>query len=341
MKTIKTLVALAVVAVMASCSNSRYADLPDGVYADIKVEKGPELLVKLDIENTPMTAGNFVALAEGTMKDVDSAYVGKKYYDGLVFHRVIRDFMVQTGDPDGTGAGGPGYMFPNETREDIKHHAGVIAMANAGANTNGSQFYITEAETPWLDGGYTVFGELVNPADVEKVKLVNQGDKIKEVVIVRRGEKAQAWDAYAAFADNKARIEKEIADAAAAIQAQVDSLFATAEVLESGVKILWEKKPKTKPYPNGSKARVHYTGTLLDGKVFDSSVTRGQAFEFDLGAGQVIKGWEEAVARMPIGSKAKVYLPSYMAYGEYGAGGIIPPNADLIFEIEILPKEKK
>ena len=340
MKSIKTIIlALATVAV-ASCN--KYSELPDGIYADIKVEKGPELLVKLDYQNTPMTVGNFVALAEGTMEgDIDPAYKGKKYYDGVVFHRVIRDFMIQTGDPKGTGEGNAGYFFPNEVSDSIKHHPGVIAMANAGANTNSSQFYITEAETPWLDGGYSVFGALVDSADVAKVKMVQQGDKIKEVVIVRKGEEAKNWNAYQAFSEGKAKIEAQIAEKEALLKAEIDSTFATAEVLPSGVKILFIEKGKGKAYKAGQTARVNYTGMFTDGKVFDSSLSAGrEPFEFTLGAGQVIKGWDEAVALIPVGSKAKVYLPSSMAYGERGVGPI-PANTDLIFDIEVLPTQKK
>ncbi|MDD4819306.1 MAG: peptidylprolyl isomerase [Flavobacteriales bacterium] len=337
MKTLKTIILALCVVSLSSCG--KYSKLPDGIYADIKVEKGPELLLKLDTVNTPMTTGNFVALAEGTMTEgIDPAYQGKKYYDGLVFHRVIRDFMIQTGDPKGTGEGGPGYQFPNEVSDVVKHHAGVIAMANAGADTNGSQFYITEAETPWLDGGYSIFGELVDTADVAKVKMVNQGNKIKEVVIVRKGKSAEKWDAVKAFTEGKTKIEAEHAAKAAALKATIDSTFATAEVLPSGVKILYIEKGKGKPYKAGETARVNYTGMFLDGKVFDSSLSEGRTpFEFTLGAGQVIKGWDEAVAVIPVGSKAKVYLPSDMAYGQRGVGPI-PANTDLIFDIEVLKK---
>ncbi len=341
---LKKLLLAGIVAVMAvSCD--KYTDLPDGIYASVKTDKGTELLLRLDYENTPMTVGNFVALAEGTMKgELDTAFAGKKYYDGLVFHRVIRGFMIQGGDPTGTGAGGPGYEFPNETSDSIKHRPGVIAMANAGPDTNGSQFYITEAETPWLDGNYTVFGCLVNPEDVSKVSTVEQGDRIKEVKIIRRGEKAADWDAYKAFSENKPLVEarnKAIAEEkAAAVKAAVDAKFADATVTESGLKVLVTEKGKGRRYKAGEQATVHYTGTLEDGTIFDSSVAHGKPFTFTLGRGEVIKGWDEAVAMLPIGTKATVYLPSDLAYGQRGAAGVIPPGANLIFDIEILEPQK-
>ena len=181
--------------------------------------------------------------------ELDTAFAGKKYYDGLVFHRVIRGFMTQGGDPTGTGAGGPGYEFPNETSDSIKHRPGVIAMANAGPDTNGSQFYITEAETPWLDGNYTVFGCLVNPEDVSKVSTVEQGDRIKEVKIIRRGEKAADWDAYKAFSENKPLVRSTVTKPSPKKKLQpwkaaVDAKFADATVTESGLKVLVTEKGK-------------------------------------------------------------------------------------------------
>jgi len=220
--------------------------MQDGLYAKIRTSKG-DILVKLEDEKTPVTVANFVGLAEGSIKNT-AKKEGEPYYDGLKFHRVINDFMIQGGDPTGTGAGGPGYEFPNETSDSIKHRPGVIAMANAGPDTNGSQFYITEAETPWLDGNYTVFGCLVNPEDVSKVSTVEQGDRIKEVKIIRRGEKAADWDAYKAFSENKPLVEarnKAIAEEkAAAVKAAVDAKFADATVTESGLKVMVTEKGK-------------------------------------------------------------------------------------------------
>jgi len=129
-----------------------------------------EIVCELFAKDAPKTVNNFVFLAK------------EKFYDGTVFHRVIADFMVQGGDPTGTGRGGPGYRFEDETTGNPNKHApGTLSMANAGPNTNGSQFFITHVETSWLDGKHTVFGKVLKGKDV--VDAVQQGDKLVSVTI--------------------------------------------------------------------------------------------------------------------------------------------------------------
>ncbi len=181
----------------------------DGLYAKLHTTRG-EVTIKLEHEKTPGTVGNFVGLAEGNLEN-EAKPQGNPYYDGLKFHRVIPDFMVQGGDPKGTGVGGPGYQFEDEIHPDLKHdRPGILSMANAGPGTNGSQFFITHVATPWLDGKHTVFGHVVEGQDV--VNDIKQGDKIDKVEIIREGESAKNYNAVESFRQfNGAKAEREAA----------------------------------------------------------------------------------------------------------------------------------
>lgn len=175
------------------------AELPDGIYANFDTSKG-EIVVRLFHKKAPMTVGNFVGLAEGSMPWRDQSGKEQKsaFYDGLVFHRVIADFMVQGGDPLGQGHGGPGYQFPDEFHSDLVHDKpGILSMANAGPGTNGSQFFITHVPTPWLDSKHSVFGEVVSGMEI--VNAIEGGDKINKLSILRIGKDAKAFDAVAEF----------------------------------------------------------------------------------------------------------------------------------------------
>lgn len=175
----------------------------DGIYAQINITEG-DVLIRLEMEKAPLTVANFVALAEGTMPN-DFRSKGEPYYDGLKFHRVINvangdsyNFMIQGGDPDGNGSGGPGYQFRNEIHPLLTHSgAGILAMANSGPNTNGSQFYITNDKQTSLDGSYNVFGKVVEGQD--RVNQTLQGDKIHYVAIIRVGDEATNFDALTTF----------------------------------------------------------------------------------------------------------------------------------------------
>jgi len=317
---------------------AKVANPNDGIFAEIETTKG-KIVLRLEYKKTPVTVANFISLAEGTNPKVSETYKGKKFYDGLKFHRVIKDFMIQGGDPLGNGTGGPGYAFKDEIT-DLKHtKGGILSMANSGPKTNGSQFFITHKETSWLDGKHTVFGSVVTGMEV--VNAIEQNDAITKMTIVRKGDEASKFNATKVFEDyflNKDAEDAKEAAAQAAAQAATNAKalkqFETAVSTASGLKyIVLKEGTGAKPVAT-SNVKVHYTGSLLDGKVFDSSVQRGQPIDF--GLNQVIPGWTEGVQLMTEGSKYKFLIPSKLAYGERGAGGVIPPNSDLIFEVELI-----
>lgn len=307
--------------------------MKDGIYARFTTSKG-EVLVNLEYEKVPGTVGNFVALAEGNLEN-EAIPQGKPYYDGLKFHRVISDFMVQGGDPAGTGAGGPGYQFDDEFHPDLKHDApGVLSMANAGAGTNGSQFFITHVATPWLDGKHTVFGKVIEGQEV--VDTIEQGDTLDKLTIERAGEQAKKFNAVETFRQfSGAKAERE----AAAKQQQEELLGELSQGFEktaSGLRFKIEEKGDGVKAEKGKTVSVHYTGRLTDGSVFDSSYNRNQPIDFPLGAGHVIAGWDEGVALLQVGDKARFVIPSHLAYGQRGAAGVIPPDAVLVFDVELV-----
>lgn len=305
----------------------------DGLYAKFHTPKG-EILVALEYDKTPGTVGNFVGLAEGNLEN-KAFPQGKKYYDGLKFHRVIPDFMVQGGDPQGTGVGGPGYNFEDEIHPDLKHDApGKLSMANAGPGTNGSQFFITHVETPWLDGKHTVFGSVVEGQDV--VDAIKQGDKIESLEIIRVGAAAESFNAVEEFRKfNGAKAERE---AAAKKQEEelLGSLSQGFEETKSGLRYKIEKSGDGTKAEKGKTVAVHYKGMLADGTVFDSSYKRNDPIEFPLGKGHVIEGWDEGIQMLKVGDQARFVIPSHLGYGDRGAGGVIPPNATLVFDVELV-----
>ncbi len=307
--------------------------MENGIYAKFNTTKGA-IIVKLTHDLTPGTVGNFVGLAEGNLENKIKPQ-GNKYYDGLKFHRVIPDFMIQGGCPQGTGTGGPGYSFDDEFHPDLRHNRpGVLSMANSGPASNGSQFFITHVPTDWLDNKHTVFGHVVEGQTV--VDDIAQGDIIENLEIIRMGDEAQQWNAIEAFRTFEgSRAKREAAEKEAA-EAIMESLAAGFEKTESGLRYKMIQKGSGKKAENGKTVAVHYTGQLADGKVFDSSYPRKKPIEFPLGQGNVIEGWDEGIALLQEGDKARFVIPSHLAYGSRGAGGAIPPNATLIFDVELM-----
>ena len=307
--------------------------MQDGIYAKFNTSKG-EILVKLTHDKTPGTVGNFVSLAEGNMENSVKPQ-GKPYYDGLKFHRVIPDFMIQGGCPHGTGTGDGGYKFDDEFHPDLKHDApGVLSMANAGPGTNGTQFFITHVPTPWLDGKHSVFGHVAEGQDI--VDAIAQGDTIDSLEIVRVGEEAENWNAIEAFRVFEGAREKRIAEEKAKAEAELEKVAAGFEKTESGLRYKIIQKGSGEKAKAGSMVSVHYEGALTNGQVFDSSYKRKEPIEFQLGVGQVIPGWDEGIGLLSVGEKARFVIPSHLAYGSAGAGGVIPPNAVLVFDVELM-----
>lgn len=307
--------------------------MQDGIYAKFTTEKG-EILIKLTHDKTPGTVGNFVALAEGNLEN-SAQPQGTPYYDGLTFHRVIPDFMIQGGDPNGTGSGGPGYNFDDEFHPDLKHDVpGVLSMANAGKGTNGSQFFITHVPTPWLDNNHTVFGHVVEGQNI--VDLIAQGDTMMKVEIIREGEEAKKWNAVEQFRlFTGAKAERE----AAALKSQEELLTSISEgfeTTESGLRFQIIQKGDGVKVEKGNQVAVHYKGMFADGTEFDNSYKRGNPIEFPVGMGNVIAGWDEGIQLLKVGDKARFVIPSNLAYGTSGAGGVIPPNATLVFDVELM-----
>ena len=351
---------IALVALFTSCKNNPYADLGDGLFANIETSKG-DIIVKLEYQKTPITVANFVSLAEGKNEFVDEKYKNKPFYDGLKFHRVIPDFMIQGGDPMGTGEGGPGYKFKDEFDATLKHNkGGILSMANAGAGTNGSQFFITHKETPHLDNMHTIFGEVIKGMEI--VNAIVQDDVISKVTIIRNGSEAEKFNAPKTFTDYYKDEAKavQIAEEKSKIvmgekQTYLETKRKEATKTKSGLEfVITSKGTGVKP-KNGVEVYVNYAGYLNDGSLFDTSyetvaeqygkldVRRKEAkgyqpfpFEYGKKAG-LIPGFIEGLENMSFGDKAILYIPYNLGYGEAG-GGPIPPKAELIFEVEMLEK---
>ena len=341
MKIIHLFTAIIILTIL-SCSPK----LEDGIYAKVNTNKG-EIQLQLTYDQTPVTVANFVSLAEGTNTQVDSIYSGKPYYDGLIFHRVIQDFMIQGGDPTGTGQGGPGYRFDDEIVPELKHDGpGVLSMANAGPGTNGSQFFITHKETPWLDGKHTVFGRVTEGQSV--VDSIAQNDTIIGITIIRKGRDAKKFDATTTFENyflEKDKVKNDKRDALVALEQ-------SATYTDSGLGVVITTKGDGEAVSTDKTVMTHYAVYFEDGRLLDTSLADvARAYNMynpnrpyqpiparvDADA-QMITGFKEGLRLLSVGDKATLYLPYELAYGANGGRGI-PPQTNLIFEVEVVGLE--
>jgi len=364
MKIINSILLVLLISIGA-CKSAQYGDLDDGIYADLLTDKG-NILLKLEYELTPITVANFVSLAEGTNPYVDDQFKGKRFYDGLKFHRIVEDFMIQGGDPRGNGSGNPGYKFEDEFPMDengelaLTHDGpGVLSMANSGPNSNGSQFFITHKETKFLDGKHSVFGYVVKGQEV--VDSMEQDDLIQRIEIIRIGKQAKQFDAASEFTsyfgkiEESQRLAQELKDKHKEdlLQFVIDN-EASAVILPSGLKIISMKKGNGIKPVIGSKVGVNYAGYFETGDLFDSNIKeiaeicgkydprRDQMnmyspVEMDYSPdASLIAGFKEGLQQMNYGDKILLLIPSHLGYGEQGSRGVIPPNADLLFQLEIV-----
>lgn len=351
----------------------KHSNLKDGLYAEIKTTKGT-IIVALEMEKAPITVANFVSLTEGKNTFVNPTYKSKPFYNGLKFHRVIPDFMIQGGDPDGNGSGGTGYEFIDEISDLKFEKAGILAMANSGPRTNSSQFFITHVATPWLDGKHTIFGHVVENGMAVVNKIV-QDDAISSITIIRKGEAAKKFEAVKIF-NNYFENESENMKKQAAIDAENKKIFdakfktvldakiayfATSKIgatkTQTGLMFKILKKGNHKKPKSGSQIYIHYAGYFENGMLFDSSVAsvareygkfdqnRAAQHGYDpipFEAGKkdgLIPGFLEALETMSFGDKIIAFIPSNLGYGEAGYGnGVIPPNSNLVFELELFEK---
>ncbi|RAR70850.1 peptidylprolyl isomerase [Flavobacterium aciduliphilum] len=355
-----------------SCKKEDHTNLKDGIYAEIETGKGT-IRVALEYKKAPITVANFITLAEGTNPFVLEEYQSKPLYDGLKFHRVIsktngdqEDFMIQGGDPLGNGSGDAGYQFDDEFSDLKFDKGGYLAMANSGPGTNSCQFFITIKETPWLDQRHTIFGHVIDNG-MKVVNAIVQGDEITSIKIIRIGETAKKFDAVKIFSDyyrvtsEKIKKQKEL-EASKMKKAAANKLAYFAQLKSGAIKLpsglmyaITEKGTGKKP-AKGTKVFINYAGFLENGTLFDTSISKvaedfgtynaqravqnGYApIPFEVGTkGAMIPGFEEGLNQLGIGAKAVLFIPSNLAYGENGAGNAIPPNANIIFEIQMLDK---
>lgn len=307
-------------------------NLDSGIYAEIKTDKGT-ILLELEFQKAPLTVGNFIGLAEGKKKS--NKPNGTPFYDGLTFHRVIPNFIIQTGDPKGNGRGGPGYRFIDEFHSDLTHNVpGILSMVNSGPDTNGSQFFITRRAAPHLDGYHTIFGHLVS--GIEVVYNTRKGDKIQKITIIRVGEEAEAFQSTQEAFDKRHAdiIDRRLFQKT--LQTQFDAelvaeKYAHAKNTTTGLKyIILQPGKGIRRALKGDYVQLNISISLLDGKKIGLP---DQEKTMQLGNGSTL---DEGIRGMTQSEKRILIIPPELAYGNRGHPPLIPPNITLVFEVELL-----
>lgn len=352
----KSYITLIIAIILLGCE-TKNPNLEPGLYADIITSKG-SIIIKLANKKAPITVANFVSLSEGENLNVADEFKSKKYYDGLKFHRVIPNFMIQGGDPLGIGSGGPGYTFDDEFSDLTHKGPGILSMANSGPATNGSQFFITHKATPWLDGKHTVFGEVIEGQNI--VDSIVTNDLIEEINIIRKGKEAKKFDSAAVFnsyfkqkniiAQEKNTKEGHIKDR------NVTKHFAIKKEsisTASGLQYTITENGNGDAVISTNIVKVNYSVYFDDGKLLETSIEAtalannklneqrqiaGKYEPIEARVGEtdaMIEGFKEGLRLLKEGDKATLFLPYAIAYGANGGQGV-PPNSDLIFEVEIV-----
>ena len=372
MKSTKTIINTLILLILLSATTckDKYPELGEGIYAELVTTKDT-IVIELSYKQAPLTVSNFIGLTEGTHPMLSDSLKGKPYYNGTIFHRVINNFMIQGGDPYGTGTGSPGYKFEDEFNDSLNHNkAGILSMANSGPATNGSQFFITDAPTPHLDNKHSVFGKVVKGLKVvdaiSNVKVSPGSNKPLEDVIIlklniiRQGSDAKKFNNIETWnkelqllqekkLENIEKIKKTTED----VKTKLNDYKSRANKLSSGLLIHTISSTKGIKPAKGSKVKLNYEGYFTDGKLFGTNVksidqkygsydhrkdSQGAytpiTMTLDNNA-QMISGFKEGVFSMSLGDKIFLYLPSHIAYGEEGRGKI-KPNTDLIFIVEMV-----
>ena len=362
---------------IVSCQD-KHSDLEDGLFAEFKTTHG-NMVAQLYYEKAPITVANFVALSEGNHPDVQEVFKGKPYYNGIIFHRVMDGFMIQGGDPLKTGKGGPGYQFIDEIT-NLKHDkAGVLSMANSGPATNGSQFFITEAPTPWLDGLHTIFGQLVKGIEIQdsisnvKTGIANRPITdvvINELNIIRKGEAAQLFDAPKTWG-NKDKIQEKLKiDEERKMELELRRMDSLAKLdiikledynkksikQKSGLKIYVIKQGRGIKPKNGKIVKLYADGYLTNGVLFWSNNKQINEIHGKYDAEKQGRGFYDPIEmelspdmQLIPGFKEAVYTMNVgdiiychiPSHLAYGSKsrGLITPNSDLNFIIHMLSAE--
>ena len=362
---------------IVSCQD-KHSDLEDGLFAEFKTTHG-NMVAQLYYEKAPITVANFVALSEGNHPDVQEVFKGKPYYNGIIFHRVMDGFMIQGGDPLKTGKGGPGYQFIDEIT-NLKHDkAGVLSMANSGPATNGSQFFITEAPTPWLDGLHTIFGQLVKGIEIQdsisnvKTGIANRPITdvvINELNIIRKGEAAQLFDAPKTWG-NKDKIQEKLKiDEERKMELELRRMDSLAKLdiikledynkksikQKSGLKIYVIKQGRGIKPKNGKIVKLYADGYLTNGVLFWSNNKQINEIHGKYDAEKQGRGFYDPIEmelspdmQLIPGFKEAVYTMNVgdiiychiPSHLAYGSQsrGLITPNSDLNFIIHMVSAE--